>query len=81
MVVRSFGREIPILTRRIGTGVGCALATRRAAPLRWYPFKRDAKLSGKLEQAEMQVIEKAKEQVDEHCDYPAKSDNRLSTAD
>ena len=36
------------------------------------------KLRGKLEQ---QVIEKASEQLDEHCDYPAKSDNRLSTAD
>jgi hypothetical protein len=43
-------------------------------------IKRDAKLLGKLEQAEMQVIEKAKEQADEHCDYPAKSDNRLSAA-
>jgi hypothetical protein len=49
--------------------------------LRWYPFKRDAKLLGKLEQTEKQVIEKAKEQVDERRDYQAKSDNRLSTAD
>jgi hypothetical protein len=49
----------------------------RPGKLLLYDGIRDAKLLGKLEQ---QVIEKAKEQVDEHCDYPAKSDNRLSAA-
>lgn len=46
----------------------------------WYPFKRDAKLFGKLERAEVQVIAEAKERADEHRNYSAKSDNRLSTA-
>ncbi len=34
-----------------------------------FPFKRDAKLLGKHEQAKMQILTEAKEQVDEHRDY------------
>jgi hypothetical protein len=46
----------------------------------WRPFKRDAKLFGQLEYAEIQVIAKTKERLDEHRDYSAKPDDCLSTA-
>jgi hypothetical protein len=46
----------------------------------WRPFKRDAKLFGRLECAEIKVIAKTKERADEPRSYSAKSDNRLSTA-
>ena len=43
----------------------------RAAALRWYPRCQI------IRQARTAAIEKASEQLDEHCDYPAKSDNRF----
>jgi hypothetical protein len=45
----------------------------------WYPFKRDAKLFGKLERAEMKIVAEAKEQVNEHGDPSARSVTCLST--
>ena len=46
----------------------------------WYPFKRDAKLFGKLERAKIQIIAEAREQVNECREYSAQSDDRLPTA-